>query len=42
MKDFVDGSVSPTPIFFYCGNEGDLESFYKNTGQLSEDGGFAQ
>ena len=33
-SDWVNKTDDSTPIFFYAGNEGDIESFYNNTGLM--------
>lgn len=35
-KQFWKGSAEKAPIFMYCGNEGDVEWFAKNSGFLWE------
>jgi lysosomal Pro-X carboxypeptidase len=37
IKDkYFDKSTSNTPILFYCGNEGSIEDFWKNSGFITE------
>ena len=33
---FWSGKENNGPIFFYCGNEGDIEMFYENTGFITD------